>query len=301
MSAGAAKLSNNLFLITLPPPAPGFTDFISVWLFKGPVSFIVDVGPSVTAGALVQALQRLDIDRLDFIFLTHIHLDHAGGVGDIATHFSSAPIVCHPAAIPHLADPERLVAGTIKTLGERGRAYGPVRPVPMHRLLASDSFDSTDVFIIPTLGHSPHHVSIRKGRHVFAGEAGGVYIKTDPTTDYMRPATPPVFYPEVTIKSIDRLIATDPEYICYGHYGLAADAVDMLVKHRNQILLWKDIVKDEMDTHSGTNRENEILSRLFTEDPLLSGFFQMTEGVKERERFFLLNSIRGFAESLTTD
>jgi hypothetical protein len=63
MSACATKLSNNLFLITLPPPVPGFTDFISVWLVKGPISFIVDVGPSVTATELIKVLQHLDIQR----------------------------------------------------------------------------------------------------------------------------------------------------------------------------------------------------------------------------------------------
>lgn len=165
--ARTAKLSNNLFLITLPPPVPGFTDFICVWLYKGSISFIVDVGPSVTARDLIKALHQLDITQLDYIFLTHIHLDHAGGVSEIAEHFSSSPVVCHSAAMPHLIDPEKLVAGTIKTLGDRGRAYGPVKPVSKHRLMSSDSFDVQDVFIIPTLGHSPHHVSIRKGKYLF--------------------------------------------------------------------------------------------------------------------------------------
>ena len=300
MSACATtRFSNNLYLITLPPPVPGFNNFISVWVYKGPVSFVVDVGPSVAAGDLIQALEHLDVNQLDYIFLTHIHLDHSGGIGDIAEHFSFPPIVCHPAAIPHLVNPEKLVAGTIKTLGERGKAYGPVKPVPMHRLVASDSFDAEDILIIPTFGHSPHHVSIKKGDHLFAGEAGGVYIKMDSDTYYMRPATPPVFYPEITIESIDRLISAKPEYICYGHYGRAGNATEKLGKHRNQILLWKGIINDEMDEHSEADREENILSRLVSEDPLLGGFFQMEESVRERERFFLLNSIRGFLDSLS--
>lgn len=300
MNARTTKFSANLFLITLPPPVPGFTDFICVWLYKGQISFIVDAGPSATASDLIQALHHLDITHLDYIFLTHIHLDHAGGIGEIAEHFSSTPIVCHSDAIPHLIDPAKLVAGTINTLGDTGRAYGPVKPVLKSRLMASDSFDSTDIFIIPTLGHSPHHISLIAGKYLFAGEAGGVHIRINATTDYMRPATPPIFFPDVTIESIDRLINAAPETICYGHYGQSDGAVAMLKKHKAQLLLWKDIIKDEMDKHYETNREEKIMSRLFAEDPLLSGFFLMADSVKERERFFIANSIKGFVQSLVS-
>ncbi|MBW1892565.1 MAG: MBL fold metallo-hydrolase, partial [Deltaproteobacteria bacterium] len=133
MDARITQFSNNLFLITLPPPIPGFNDFICVWLYKGSISFIVDVGPSVTVPDLIKALNDLDITCLDYIFLTHIHLDHAGGIGEIAEHFSLTPVICHAAAISHLVDPSKLVAGTIKTLGDTGRAYGPIKPVPKNR------------------------------------------------------------------------------------------------------------------------------------------------------------------------
>jgi glyoxylase-like metal-dependent hydrolase (beta-lactamase superfamily II) len=299
MNARITKLSDSLFLITLPPPVIGFTDFICVWLYRGSASFLVDVGPSVMAPDLIQALHHLHITHLDYIFLTHIHLDHAGGIGEIAEHFSSTPIICHSAAIPHLTDPSKLMAGTIKTLGDKGRAYGPIKPVSRKRLMASNSFHSPDMFIIPTLGHSPHHFSLKAGEYLFAGEAGGVHITINATTDYMRPATPPIFFSEVTMESIDRLIKTEPEYICYGHYGQSGDAVEMLKKHRGQLLLWEDIIKDEMDKHGETIREEKIMARLLAEDPLLSGFSLMEDDVKERERFFLANSIKGFVQSFT--
>ena len=80
MSTKINEISNNLYLITLTPPIPGFNNFIGVWLYKGKRTFIVDVGPSVTTNGLLEALQDLKVQHLDFILLTHIHIDHAGGI-----------------------------------------------------------------------------------------------------------------------------------------------------------------------------------------------------------------------------
>ncbi len=86
---------HNLFLIKLVPSLTGFDNFIGVWLFKGK-DFIVDVGLAVTSQQLIQALNKLNIDHLNYILLTHIHIDHAGAIGDIAAHFPHTPvIICH--------------------------------------------------------------------------------------------------------------------------------------------------------------------------------------------------------------
>ena len=126
MTAKIDNISDELDLITLNPPLESFGDFISAWLYRGEISFLVDVGPSSTADALLNALRNLNVDRLDFILLTHIHLDHAGAVGEIAAVYAQTPIICHPAAIPHLIDPARLWAGTQKVLGSMADTYGPI-------------------------------------------------------------------------------------------------------------------------------------------------------------------------------
>lgn len=300
MDARITPFSEHLFLITLPPPIPGFSDFISVWLYKGRTTFIVDTGPSATAPDLIKTLEDLGVSRqrLDYILLTHIHLDHAGGAGDVAAHFAETPVVCHAAAIPHLVDPSRLTAGTIATLGDTGKAYGPVKPIPENRLVAFDSAALPGVVIIPTPGHSAHHTSFLVGDHLVAGEAGGVHIRLSSGETYMRPATPPRFFPDITVDSIDRLVAAAPEYICYGHYGRSGSAASMLKTHKHQILLWQDMVQDELDRGGRVDIEERILSRLFTDDPLLFAFSQMDGDTQKRERFFLTNSIRGFVQAL---
>ncbi|MCP4694015.1 MAG: MBL fold metallo-hydrolase, partial [Desulfobacterales bacterium] len=99
---GIEMLSDRLGLITLTPPIPGFDDFIAAWLYKGEdATFVVDVGPSATADGLLNALEELGVKRLDYILLTHIHLDHAGAAGEMTRRFPDARIVCHKAGIPH--------------------------------------------------------------------------------------------------------------------------------------------------------------------------------------------------------
>ncbi|MCK7504193.1 MAG: MBL fold metallo-hydrolase [Desulfobacterales bacterium] len=110
-----------------PRRSDGFADFISAWLVQGRPSFLVDVGPASTAGQLLAALDTLGVTRLDYILLTHIHLDHAGAIGQVARRFPAARIVCHEKGIPHLVDPTQLWEGTRKVLGAGGRRLRSAR------------------------------------------------------------------------------------------------------------------------------------------------------------------------------
>jgi len=286
-------VSNDLFLITLPPPIPGYDDFIGCWLYRGSISFIIDPGPSVTSKALAGALKQLKISRLDYIFLTHIHIDHAGGVGDIGSCFPESPVICHKAGIPHLINPSRLWEGSVKTLGETAKAYGPIKPVSSNRFIPTDQFKSDIITPVFTPGHSSHHVSYLTERYLFAGEAGGVFLSLDSGHEYLRPATPPRFFLETSTESIDALIEKNPLNICYGHHGIRGSAVKMLNRHRNQLLLWEKIIKEVLQN----NNESFLMSclnRLLKEDPLLAAFFHMNPSVQKREKGFIINSIKGY-------
>ena len=296
LDAKINHVSNDLFLITLPPPIPGFDDFIGCWLYRANISFIIDPGPSVTSEALARALKELKVSRLDYIFLTHIHIDHAGGVGDIAAHFPESPIICHKAGIPHLVDPTRLWDGSIKTLGETAKAYGPIKPVSSNRFIQADQFKSDTVVSILTPGHSPHHVSYLTEKYLFAGEAGGVFLSLDSGREYLRPATPPRFFLEISTDSIDALIEKNPLNICYGHHGIKENAVEMLNKHRNQLMLWEKIIRKEIQKDYDNNFLTSCFNRILKEDPLLAGFSQMNPSVQKREQVFIINSIKGYEE-----
>jgi glyoxylase-like metal-dependent hydrolase (beta-lactamase superfamily II) len=294
LKAAVNKVAPDLFLFTLSPPIDGFSGFIGAWLYRGEIAFLVDVGPSSTAAELLKALQELNVAHLDYIFLTHIHLDHAGGIGEIASAYPQTPIICHPDAISHLMDPSALWKATQKVLGSTASAYGPIQPIPGRRLVNAAQFKSDAVIAIMTPGHAAHHISLLAKKYLFAGEAGGVFYSLSPGRFYLRPATPPRFFFEVALNSIDKLIACSPAVICYGHYGLQDNALEMLKIHRNQLFVWKEVIKKEIENSKAEDLVATCLESLFEKDPLLAGFQNLPRSARKREKYFLQNSIKGF-------
>jgi glyoxylase-like metal-dependent hydrolase (beta-lactamase superfamily II) len=169
MSATIHHLAPHLFLIVLAPPIKGFQDFVGAWLVDGPDAvYLVDVGPAATADQLADALATLNVARLDYICLTHIHIDHAGAIGHLAKQYPNAAVVCHPKGAPHIVDPERLWQGTVKTLGDVGRAYGRMLPLSPARLATKRQLASAPFQLLDTPGHSPHHYAIAANGCLFA-------------------------------------------------------------------------------------------------------------------------------------
>jgi glyoxylase-like metal-dependent hydrolase (beta-lactamase superfamily II) len=294
MNAKKDQITEFVSLITLNPPMDGFDDFISAWLVQGEINFLVDVGPASTADGLLAVLTGAGVEQLEYILLTHIHLDHAGAIGQVAAAFPQTPIVCHPAGIPHLIEPARLWEGTRKILGSTADGYGPIQPVAAERFLDAQVFNSEIIEPILTPGHASHHVSYRTPYCLFAGETGGVYYAISPRSYYLRPATPPRFFFETAVESVDRLIAAGPNKMCYGHYGMVEDGVDKLKTTRRQLLSWKAIIKDEINRTDGEHLMTACLERLLSEDSLAANLEHLPEAAKARETYFLKNSVKGF-------
>jgi glyoxylase-like metal-dependent hydrolase (beta-lactamase superfamily II) len=294
LNARVQKIADDLFLIPLGLPLAGFGEFISAWLYRGKITFLVDVGPSSTATGLLGVLQELNIDHLDYILLTHIHLDHAGAIGQITDAFPQTPIVCHHASISHLTEPSQLWEGTKKVLGSMALTYGPIQPVDANRLADVKHFRAEGITPIITPGHAAHHVSYQTDSYLFAGEAGGIYISLPQRKYYLRPATPPRFFLDIALRSVDALIASQPKKICYSHFGIHADAPIMLAAHRKQLLFWEKLIRDEIQSCTANDRTSVCLKRLLKEDPLMANFDQLTPDIQERETYFLKNSINGY-------
>jgi glyoxylase-like metal-dependent hydrolase (beta-lactamase superfamily II) len=294
------KISDTLFLVCLVPSITGFDDFIGVWVKTGKPSYIIDVGPSATVPALKVVLDQIGVKTLDYIFITHIHIDHAGGIGDFSRFFPETPVICHKSAIPHLIDPTQLWAGSLKTLGDMARAYGPIAATPESLLTNAENFVHESVVPVLTPGHAPHHVSYWTPDCLFAGETCGVHLSLPGGLPYMRPATPPKFFLETSIKSIDALIRLAPEKICFGHHGMENNALHWLNAHKHQLIFWKDIIRDEMGRHAGDGLFKPCIERLKKEDPYLKHFDLLDEGKKQRETYFMTNSIKGYVGYLET-
>jgi len=169
-------------------------------------------------------------------------------------------------------------------------------PVEARRLIPADELAMPAVAAVATPGHAVHQYSYLIDDLLFAGEAGGVCIGLGEGRFYMRPATPPRFFLETNLESIDRLIALKPGRICYGHIGLQRQAGARLADHSRQLLLWQRLIKPWVDADGQLTpaREDDCLDHLLANDPLLAGFTELSTEAQERERFFLRNSLRGY-------
>lgn len=295
------NITSELNLIPLDQKRTGFTRFISSWLYKGDQTYLIDVGPSASAPVLLDALETLKIRHLDGILLTHIHLDHAGGIREISGRFPETPIICHPKAIQHLADPTALWAGSLKTLGKIAELYGPMGPVPEAILRDGTRYENPAVEVLVTPGHAPHHLSFKIGPYLFAGEAGGVILDLPDGSEYLRPATPHRFILEISIESLDALIRIPHQWICFGHYGECRRTPGILHAHREQLYFWKKVIKNEMERNAGEDLVSRCLDRLLAEDSRLQGWALISSEIRQREKYFLGNSIRGYIGYLERD
>ena len=193
----------------------------------------VDTGTNDSVPLLLDALDQRDIDTADveFVFLTHVHLDHAGGAGLLMQHLPNARCVIHPRGAPHMIDPEKLIKGTEGVYGvERTREmYGDIRPIAERRVVvAKDNdwidFNGREVQTLFTEGHARHHYCLNDpaSRGVFTGDNFGVSYRELDTAkgEFIYPtSTPASFDPVEAHKSVERIMDCGPEQVYLTHYS----------------------------------------------------------------------------------
>ena len=295
---GVYDITPTLKLLDVTPPIPGYGYFIGAYLFQGKQTALIDTGPRSSLPNLFKALTRLGISPLaiDYIILSHIHLDHTGGVGTAIKEMSNARVVAHSRAKSHLIDPTALWQASLKTLGDIAIQYGEPEPVPEHRIIiAKDQMKlelggelTLELYLTP--GHAAHHLSVfhRASGIAIAGEAAGVCVNGQ-----VRPTTPPPFKMGETLASIDKLIQLQPQKLCYLHFGCFDNAVERLKRYREKLLLWHKLVNNA--ARSGKTPE-DIFTLLRKEDPELNYLDTMSQDEYAREAGLLINGIVGLTE-----
>jgi glyoxylase-like metal-dependent hydrolase (beta-lactamase superfamily II) len=277
------------------PSLEGFRQFISAWLVRGERgTFLVDPGPLSTIPRLLAELGRLGVEHLDYVLLTHIHIDHAGGAGALLAAYPEARVICHPEGIRHLVAPGKLWEGSRKVLGTLAEVYGPIAAVPEERIAFAEEIPAIGVRAFPSPGHASHHLCFLQGDLLFAGEVAGVRSELEGEI-YMRPATPPRFILKVALASIEAMIALRPKAMVFGHYGLVEDAQVHLEIARNQLLLWVQGVAVSAAVPK-EEREAALYTWLLEHDDHYRHLPRLAPDIQVRERYFLANTLRGMAE-----
>jgi glyoxylase-like metal-dependent hydrolase (beta-lactamase superfamily II) len=290
-------VTGELTLIDLDQPITGYRNFLSCWVWQSEeLNYIVDPGPNSTIEHLLAELDRLGLARLDYILLTHIHLDHAGGTARVLEKYPRARVFCHPSGTAHLTAPGRLWQGSQKVLGEVAAVYGEPGPVFQESLCDEAEIGEKGIRVLATPGHAPHHVSFVHGDLLYAGEALGTRLPLPSGKPYLRPATPPRFFLEQAVSSLDLLHSLEPQptRTAIAHWGLVDGARQWCLMAREQILLWVDAVRDLVQEGS-VDLEQALFARLQDSDPYFGrgNFDELDEDLKQRERHFLGNTLAG--------
>ena len=199
---------------------------------------IVDSATAPAAPRVLDALAARGVspEEVDYVILTHVHLDHAGGAGELLARCPNATVTVHPRGARHVIDPTRLLAATVEIYGEAHtrRIYGEVIPVPPQRMIetpdgATLRWQGREFLFLDAPGHARHHVVVRDSTsgHFFAGDTFGLsYRELDvDARQFSFPTTSPVQFDPVALHaSIDRLMSFRPEALYVTHFGQVRDA-----------------------------------------------------------------------------
>lgn len=193
----------------------------------------VDVGTNDSVPYLLAALAELGVAReaVDYLLLTHVHLDHAGGAGALMRQLPNARAVLHPRGAPHMIDPTRLITGSKAVYGEErfGRLYGELLPIPATRVQVVQDGERVrlggrELELLHTPGHAAHHYVVVDAAHdsIFSGDTFGISYRALDTAagPFITPATVPTqFDPEQHLASVDRMLGYHPESIYLMHFS----------------------------------------------------------------------------------
>ena len=197
----------------------------------------VDTGTTHSVPLLLETLRDKQIpeEAVSTIFLTHIHLDHAGGAGELSNALPHAKVVVHPRGAPHLIDPAKLIAGTKAVYGEEQfqRLYGEIPAIPQQRVVIAEDGDrhrvgNREFTLIHTPGHALHHLCLvdESEAIVFSGDNFGISYREFDTDNgaFIFPTTTPVhFDPDQLHASLDRIMSYQPRAVYLTHYSRVND------------------------------------------------------------------------------
>lgn len=250
------KLPKGISLV--PNGVFGHDSYGSAYLFGEKELALVDPGTSKSLPNLLNWFEssRYSLAELDSVLLTHVHLDHCGGTGDLVEKVPDVTVYIHENGARHLKDPSELLASVKRATGERFELYGDLKPVPGANICPIGDerelkIGGRQIRALPTPGHAPHHIAYfdRKSGGLFTGDSAGLYLD-----DKLIPATPPpTFNLEQCLESLDRMKRLEPSTLLFSHFGAGEVATGLLDEYATVLKNWVDRVKNLYD--DGLTRE----------------------------------------------
>jgi glyoxylase-like metal-dependent hydrolase (beta-lactamase superfamily II) len=231
----------------------GWENVTAGYLIDGPEPVLVETGSQTSLGAVLDALRGHGLGPADLagVVVTHIHLDHAGAVGDVAAAFPAATVYVHEKGARHLADPSRLVDSAARVYGDLlDRLYGRLTPTPPDRIRVLGDGDELRVgparslTAVDSPGHAKHHLALHDSETgiLFTGDAVGVRL---PDVGVLRPATPPPdFDLGQAVASLRAFAGRSPSALALAHFGVVpGDPAAVLEEAEATLRRWSEVAE----------------------------------------------------------
>ena len=294
-------------VIVIDTMTAGLTGVTAGYLLPTPRPVLIECGPALSISSTIQALADvgLDADDLAYLVVTHVHLDHAGGAGDLLEAFPKAKVVVSPRGARHLSDPDRLNASAARVYGRLfDTVYGPCTPIPAERILAPEHGEELDLGggrrleVLDTPGHAKHHIGLFEPDlgTLFTGDSVGVRLEG---MRALRPATPPAdFNFETMLASLATYRERAAGTLYLAHFGDVGEPESVLAEAEERVRQW--VAAAEAAWRSVPEHEDEIdhvaamLEARFS-DHLAPG---ADAGAEADRRLGLLNDTRSNAAGL---
>lgn len=266
---GHIDYGDGITLIDSGYQRPGLAAFYLL-IERGQAAFI-DTGTSHAVAPAVAVLRERGLSPTQVVYVipTHVHLDHAGGAGEMMRQFPNAKLVVHPRGARHLIDPEKLIAGVIEVYGkdEAIRNFGHLAPIPAERVIeAPDNFkldfNGRELLFLDTPGHARHHFCVwdARSRSMFTGDTFGISYREFDTERgaFIFPTTTPVqFDPPALCASIDRLLGFKPRQMLLTHFGRVTEIERLAAELKELVNKLADI--GQQLKHKGATRHRQLI------------------------------------------
>jgi len=229
----------------------GIPKWGSIYLINEEEKALIDVGPTTSLATVLEGIKKIGVkaQEINYIIVTHIHLDHAGGAGALLESMPQAQVVVHHKGARHLVDPTRLVSSVAETQGEKAmRMFGPVVPIREERVRAVSGDEVIDLSaqqalrIIDAPGHASHELCIyeRRNNGLFSGDAIGISVLEN---EVVLPVTPePSFDLERYLDTLERLMALRASRIYFAHFGASSKVQESLELAKEKLQAWDRII-----------------------------------------------------------
>ncbi|MBI2328431.1 MAG: MBL fold metallo-hydrolase, partial [Chloroflexi bacterium] len=227
----------------------------SVYLLNEKKKALIDSGPVTSARVVLDGIRESGVrpEDIDYLIVTHIHLDHGGGAGLLIKNMPKARVVVHHRGAKHLIDPTRLVSSALAALsrGERDLSQETeLVPIEAERIKAVSDGDTIELGeqqvlrIIEAPGHAPHELCVYESRNngLFSGDAAGLSVAENKVLVMVN--APPSFDADLSIATLKRLMALKASRIYFAHFGMSCEVQPKLQLAIDTLQAWDDIMTE---------------------------------------------------------